>query len=253
MGKKYSEGGAKHVIPANLPKEDYEKALYIAEEAHKVLGTITSRCQRFEFRPIPESLIAEHLAEISEKEGISATPDALAAIARLANGGMRDAQSILDQMISFCGKNIGVEDVIGVYGLASDSQIADIVANMAKGDYSAVVKSVDELADGGCDLYRALCDMQNYIRSAMIKSFSEGYGEFGGKRLSSEQMMRMLDVLQNAERGLKNGLSEKANFEVALLKAVEQSRSRAINTLIREIEKLSAQPAEVQKKNSGSS
>ena len=87
----------------------------------------------------------------------------------------------------------------------------------------------------------------------MIKSFSEGYGEFGGKRLSSEQMMRMLDVLQNAERGLKNGLSEKANFEVALLKAVEQSRSRAINTLIREIEKLSAQPAEVQKKNSGSS
>ncbi|MFR6033288.1 MAG: hypothetical protein ACLUKN_09000 [Bacilli bacterium] len=65
------------------------------------MGTITSRCQRFEFRPIPENLIAAHLAEIAKKENISASEDALRAIARLANGGMRDAQSILDQMISF--------------------------------------------------------------------------------------------------------------------------------------------------------
>ena len=90
--------------------------------------------------------------------------------------------------------------------------------------------------------------MQNYVRNSMMESFSTGYKEFGGKRLSSEQMMRMLDVLQNAEKGLKNGLSEKANFEVALLKAVEQSRARAINTLIKELEKLSNAPVEVQKK-----
>ena len=202
------------------------KFIFATTEAHKVLGTITSRCQRFEFRPIPENLIA--------------------------NGGMRDAQSILDQMISFCGRTLGVSDVIGVYGLASDAQISGLVENMAKGDYSAVVKSVDELVNGGCDLYRALCDMQNYVRNSMMESFSTGYKEFGGKRLSSEQMMRMLDVLQNAEKGLKNGLSEKANFEVALLKAVEQSRARAINTLIKELEKLSNAPVEVQKKNSPS-
>ena len=94
--------------------------------------------------------------------------------------------------------------------------------------------------------------MQNFVRKAMIESFADGYKDFDGKKLSSEQMMRMLDVLQNAERGLKNGLSEKANFEVALLKAVEQSRARAINTLIKELEKLSTAPAEVQKKNSPS-
>ena len=62
----------------------------------------------------------------------------------------------------------------------------------------------------------------------------------------------MLDVLQGSEKGLKNGLSEKANFEVALLKAVEQSRARAINTLIKELDKLSSAPAEIQKKNSTS-
>ena len=98
------------------------KFIFATTEAHKVLGTITSRCQRFEFRPIPEHLIAQHLAEIAKKEEISATPEALSAIARLANGGMRDAQSILDQMISFCGKTLDVNDVIGVYGLASDAQ-----------------------------------------------------------------------------------------------------------------------------------
>ena len=192
------------------------KFIFATTEAHKVLGTITSRCQRFEFRPIPEELIAGHLAEIAKKEDISATPEALRSIARLANGGMRDAQSILDQMISFCGKKIDVSDVIGVYGLASEAQIEDMVGKMARGDYPAVVRGVDELVESGCDLYRALCD------------------------------------LQNAEKGLKNGLSEKANFEVALLKAVEQSRVRAINTLIRELDKLSTAPAEVQKKNSPS-
>jgi len=229
------------------------KFIFATTEAQKVLGTITSRCQRFEFRPIPEALIADHLGEIAKKEEISATPEALRAIARLANGGMRDAQSILDQMISFCGKKVGVEDVIGVYGLASEAQISELVEKMAEGDYSAVVKSVDGLVENGCDLFRALCDLQNYARSAMIESFKDGFKQFGKKRLSSEQMMRMLDVLQGAEKGLKNGLSEKANFEVALLKAVEQSRARAINTLVRELEKLSSAPTEVQKKNSPSS
>ena len=97
-----------------------------------------------------------------------------------------------------------------------------------------------------------MCDIQIRLREAMIKSFSSGESDFGGKPLTSEQMMRMLDALQGSERGLKSGLSEKANFEVALLKAVEQSRARAINTLIRELDRLSSAPAETQKKNSPS-
>ena len=84
----------------------------------------------------------------------------------------------------------------------------------------------------------------------MIDSFKSGEADFEGKKLSSEQIMRMLDVLQSSTKSMKNGLSEKANFEVALLKAVEQSRARAINTLIKELDKLSSAPAETQKKNS---
>ena len=113
-----------------------------------------------------------------------------------------------------------------------------------------VLKLTALLVENGCDLFRALCDMQAAVRLAMVDAFKSGSAEFGGKKLTGEQLMRMLDVLQGAERGIKNGLSEKANFEVALLKAVEQSRARAINTLIRELDKLSAAPAETQKKNS---
>ena len=216
------------------------KFIFATTEAHKVLGTITSRCQRFEFRPIPEELIAKHLSDIAAKEKIEATDSAIRAIARLANGGMRDAQSILDQMISFCGNKLSVEDVIGVYGLASDEQISGLLANMARGDYGAVVKSVDELADSGCDLYRTMCDLQISLRSAMIDSFKSGEADFGGKKLSSEQIMRMLDVLQSSTKSMKNGLSEKANFEVALLNSTSfrrlpPRRKKKIALLLRKV------------------
>ncbi len=226
------------------------KFIFATTEAHKVLGTITSRCQRFEFRPIPEELIAKHLSNIAKKEGIDASDEALTAIARLANGGMRDAQSILDQMISFCGKKIGVDDVVSVYGLASESRISEILSNMAAANYAELINSVEALINDGCDLYRTLCDLQVRLRKAMLESFKTGWYDFGSKQLSSEQIMRMLDVLQGSEKSLKSGLSERANFEVALLKAVEQSRTRAINTLIRELDKLSGAPRETQKKNS---
>lgn len=226
------------------------KFIFATTEAHKVLGTITSRCQRFEFRPIPEELIAKHLSNIAKKEGIDASDEALTAIARLANGGMRDAQSILDQMISFCGKKIGVDDVVSVYGLASESRIGEILSNMAAANYAELINSVEALINDGCDLYRTLCDLQVRLRKAMLESFKSGWYDFGSKQLSSEQIMRMLDVLQGSEKSLKSGLSERANFEVALLKAVEQSRTRAINTLIRELDKLSGAPRETQKKNS---
>ncbi|MBE6413458.1 MAG: DNA polymerase III subunit gamma/tau [Verrucomicrobiaceae bacterium] len=229
------------------------KFIFATTEAHKVLGTITSRCQRFEFRPIPSEQIAKHLKYIAEQEDIDVSDEAIRAIARLANGGMRDAQSILDQMISFCGKKLEIADVIGVYGLVSETEVANLLEQMALGNYSAIVETVGELVDRGCDLYRALCDMQATLRNAMVESFKSGYYTFGQKSMSSEQIMRMLDVLQGAEKGLKNGLSEKANFEVALLKAVEESRVRAINTLIKELDKLSGADSETQKKNNGAS
>ncbi|MFP4069953.1 MAG: DNA polymerase III subunit gamma/tau [Verrucomicrobiota bacterium] len=212
------------------------KFFFATTEAHKVLPTIVSRCQRFEFRPISDAVIAEKLQVIADAEAIKVAPEALKSIARLANGGMRDAQSILDQMISFCGSEITEADVLDVYGLVSDERVAGLAKAIASLDYGAIVAAVDAFAGEGRDLFRILQDLEAYTRSALLDAIQHsGETEKLGVRLSTESLMRMLDALQRGEGTVQRGLSEKVNFEVLLLKAAEESRSRAIDSLIKQV------------------
>jgi DNA polymerase-3 subunit gamma/tau len=227
------------------------KFIFATTEANKLLPTIVSRCQRFEFRPIPEALIIERLGIIAGDEKIAVEPDALAAIARLANGGMRDAQSILDQMISFCGETIREEDVLDVYGLIGGEAIRILAAALAAADYPAVVAAVETMAADGRDLFRVLLDLQAEVRAALLDSIrAGGTGERLGRQMHTEALMRMLDALHQGETQVQRGLSEKVNFEVVLLKAIEASRARAIDALIRELETAAAgMPEDAGKKN----
>jgi len=120
------------------------KFIFATTESQKVLPTIVSRCQRFEFRPISDSLIAERLALIAKTEGIEVDAETLEAVARMANGGMRDAQSILDQLISFCGKRIALENVLDVYGMVSSADVNALAEAMAKADYARVLELIDK-------------------------------------------------------------------------------------------------------------
>jgi len=213
------------------------KFIFATTESQKVLDTVTSRCQRFEFRPLSEEQIAGKLAEIARAESIDVEEGAIHGIARLANGGMRDGQSILDQMIAFCGKTITEADVLDVYGLASRERVRDLARAMAAADYRGVIERVDALAREGRDLYRVLVDLQEEVRGALLDAISgeASASERLGTALSTEGLLRMLETLHAAERSVRTGLSEKVNFEIALLKAIEQSRSRAIDTVIRQI------------------
>ncbi len=228
------------------------KFIFATTEAHKVLPTIVSRCQRFEFRPISETVIVEKLTTICQAEKIMAQTEALRAIARLANGGMRDSQSILDQMISFCGDTITEKDVLDVYGLASAESISSLAKALARADYGAIITLVEELAGEGRDLYRTLLDLQTHFREALLLSTQQRSTEpLLGANLSSEQIIRALDCLHAGEVSVQRGLSEKVNFEVTLLRAVEASRHRAMDTVIRELAELaeSASTGTVLKKN----
>ena len=215
---------------------EHVKFFFATTEAHKVLPTIVSRCQRFEFRPISDKIITEKLAEIARAENIEVEMKALSSIARLANGGMRDAQSILDQMISFCGNQINDSDVLDVYGLVSDERIAELAMAIGSQDYAAIIATVDNCADEGRDLFRILQDIQAYIRTVLLDAIhKKGASDQLGRLLTTESIMRILDALQRGETYVQRGLSEKANFEVVLLKAAEESQSRAINSLIRQL------------------
>jgi DNA polymerase III subunit gamma/tau len=227
------------------------KFLFATTEVQKVLPTILSRCQRFDLRPIPAELIAERLAEIAASEKVKVDAPALACIARLADGGMRDAQSIFDQMMAFCGGEIAEADVLDVYGLVAPAKVAELAGALAAGEARLIVSIVDESDAAGRDLVRLLADLQALVRSALLESIAkEGRSTaLGGVPMTTEQLTRLLDGLREGEGSVKFGLAEKINFEVTLLKAVEASRARAIDSLIKELAALAAEaPAGDEKK-----
>jgi DNA polymerase-3 subunit gamma/tau len=213
------------------------KFVFATTDPQKMPLTVISRCQRFDLKPIPDELIVGRLKKIATDEKIKVSDAALACIARMAEGGMRDAQSILDQMISFCGGEISEPDVLDVFGLVAADKITALAAAVAAGDHRQIVAIVDDCDANGRDLVRLLTDLQALVRGALLDAIAKGGRSdlLGGTVLTTEQLTRLLDGLREGEGGVKLGLSEKINFEVTLLKAVEASRSRAIDSLIKEL------------------
>ena len=218
---------------------EHVKFVFATTDPQKVLPTIISRCQRFDLKPIPAPLIIERLQKIAADESVKVTDSAMACIARMADGGMRDAQSIFDQMISFCGTEIDEPDVLDVYGLVAAAKLKELGAALAGGDHAKIIELVDECDESGRDLVRLLSDLQEVVREALLNAIAEG-GQTTqlGTSLTTEQVTRLLDALREGEGGVKLGLAEKINLEVTLLKAVEASRARAIDSLIKEISTL---------------
>ncbi len=213
------------------------KFIFATTDVQKVLPTILSRCQRFDLKPIPNDLIVARLKKIGADEKVQATDGALASIARMADGGMRDAQSIFDQMISFCGAEISENDVLEVYGLVSAETIAELAGAVAAGNHAKIVEIVDQCDENGRDLVRLLSDLQSLVREALLEAIAKGgkTTALGGVSMTTEQITRLLDGLREGEGSVKLGLAERINFEVTLLKAVEASRARAIDSLIQEL------------------
>ena len=217
------------------------KFVFATTESQKVLPTIVSRCQRFEFRSIPVDLIKAKLSEICEKESITVDPEALEAISRMAMGGMRDAQSILDQMISFCGKELSQKDVLEVYGLVSSEEIKNLGSCLIDGDYGKTLAITDSFATVGVDFYRALLDLADFFRDRLVNELNNE-----SSHSYPEQVVRILDALQAGEDLVRTGLSEKTNFEVTMFRAMEAGKSRSIDQLIRRIS--GVLPEQVKKK-----
>jgi len=157
-------------------------------------------------------------------------------------GGMRDAQSILDQMISFCGKSISQSDVLEVYGLASSDMINQLSESVLTANYDTILTITDKFSENGLDFYRALLDLSERFRSSLVESLRES----DSQALSPEQVSRILDALRDGESLVRSGLSEKANFEVTLFRAIEAGRTRSIDQVIRKISNLV--PREAKKK-----
>src|SRR3982751_2610855 len=153
---------------------EHVKFMFATTDPEKVLATILSRCQRFDLRRIPASLIVQQLTTIAKEEKVKISPEALFAIARGADGGMRDAESTLDQLISFCGDKIEEPDVLSMFGLTAQGQLLDLAHCVLAGEVEKALRQLNDLANNGKDLGRLLSDLLNHFRNLLIFQVSRG-------------------------------------------------------------------------------
>ena len=234
------------------------KFMFATTDPEKVLPTILSRCQRFDLRRIPSALITQHLAEIAAKEQVRIDAAALHAIARGADGGMRDAESTLDQLISFCGDKIEEADVLSMFGLAAQNQILKLSGAVLAGEISIALTQLDELARGGKDLGRLLGDLLNHFRNLLIFQVSKGdlnllevsEAEVAALKAqaalaNSDAFTRILEVLADAELRLRDAASKKILLEVTLLRAIEACQALPLDAVLKQLQQLRGQPGPV--------
>ena len=225
------------------------KFIFATTEADKVLPTVVSRCQRFDFKFISPLLIEKKLREIADAEKIFIEDAALSVIARAADGGMRDAQSIFDQMIAFCGGDSDLEmiseaDVIEVFGMTSTADIMNVIQLMYQDDVSGLLVHINSLASQGRDLDRFFMELLNSLRNLLIIQCCQQYDsilEINSaeiiqlKKLSqfSATMTRtFLDILMVAEGRLRGILNKRVFLEVNLIRAMKEAHAIDINEVI---------------------
>jgi DNA polymerase-3 subunit gamma/tau len=224
------------------------KFMFATTDPEKVLPTILSRCQRFDLRRIPTALITKHLAEIAKKEKVKIDEAALLAIARGADGGMRDAESTLDQLISFCGDKIEEPDVLSMFGLAAQSQILGLSQAILAGEIQTALTLLNELSQNGKDLGRLLTDLLNHFRNLLLFQVSRGdlnlleVSEIEVNALkeqtalaNTESLTRVLEVLSDAELRLRDTASKKILLEVTALKAIEARSAISIDSVLKQL------------------
>jgi len=232
------------------------KFMFATTEPEKVLPTILSRCQRFDLRRIPATLIVAHLRSIAAKENVIIDDAALQAIARGADGGMRDAESTLDQLISFCGDQIAESDALSMFGLAAQSQILALSDAVLAGETEAALRQLNDLARQGKDLGRLVSELLNHFRNLLI--YQVGKGDLTlmevseseaaslaqqSTRATTDSLTRIMEVLTDCEGRLRDTTSKKILVEVTIFKMIEARNAVSIDTVLNRVQQLRVEAA----------
>ena len=193
---------------------EHVKFIFATTEAQKVPATITSRCQRFDLRRIPTDSISSHLQVIAAKEEIALEPAAADAIARGAEGGLRDAESMLDQAVAFCGKTISLADVMTVFGFTARETIESLMERILERDAAGSLEIIAGQADAGKELSRLLDDLIGLVRDRLVA------GVEGKSEVPREKLLLLLDHFAETETRMRWAADKKLQFDVAAIKAV---------------------------------
>ena len=224
------------------------KFIFATTEPHKILPTILSRCQRFDLRPIPSEIIAEHLLHIASAEGVSLSREAAFAVAKVADGGMRDAQSMLDQLVSFCGDHIEEQQVLHIFGITSRETVAHALALILNKELPSLLHLLHEQAEAGRDMGQFLSEIISAVREILVskvdpeasfdslpESSKEELSELV-KRTQTDKILRLVEVLAETEDKMRWSTNKRLHLEMGLIKAVHALAEASISDIIMALE-----------------
>ena len=226
------------------------KFIFATTEPHKVLPTILSRCQRFDLRRIPAQIIAKHLTFIAEKEGIRLDSDAAAAIAVAAEGGLRDAESMLDQLVAFCGDKISEKEVLEVFGLTSEHVVVDLIRAVLHQNASQALSVTHQQAEAGKDLSKLLADLLGFLRNLLVyqidpQSLREEISDHARQALDEfaplvppEKLLRLIEQISEIETSIRWASNKKLHLEIALIRGIQTLGEVSLESVIDALEDL---------------
>ena len=219
-------------------------------EPEKLPITILSRCQRFDLHRIATNLIAQQLQAIATKEKLTLSAAAAHAIARGAEGGMRDAESMLDQLVAFCGEKIEEADVLNVFGFTSQQMVADFVGRILRGETADALALLHEQCEAGKDMMKLMSDTIAYLRDLLVfkvkpdalsdEASAETRATFAEQAplLETDRVLELIDQFAVAEGRMKWAPNKKLHFEVAVIRAIQTLDQTTLDQVIENLNAL---------------
>lgn len=205
--------------------------IFATTEPHKVLPTIISRCQRFDFNKVSIADMVERLDYVLDQEHIHMEPEAVRLVATLSEGGMRDALSILDQCIAYAQDDITVNDVNTIYGITTPAEKGTLLSHVLNQDYAELTQQIETLSEQGTDIRRLTADLVDMLKDSLVYTYTEDvslvqdiYLEVIRNILEdvpAAKRLHMIDILMETLEKYRIASDAASYFEIAMLKMME--------------------------------
>src|SRR5947199_9239908 len=220
-------------------------------EAHKVPATIVDRCHRFDFHRPSLQQIGGVLRKVAAEEGIEVPDAAITMIARSATGSFRDALGTLEQLVTYGGKEVKLEDVLEVLGVADAELVLDAAEALAEHDAAAALMSVEKLSASGRDLTQFMRELAAHLRHLfVVQTLGDVPDSFAvtaehtdrlqsqAERIPQAEVLRAIELLAAALRAVKDGSDPRIQLEIALRKSAQPKADASVQALMARIERL---------------
>lgn len=230
---------------------DYVIFILATTEPHRLLPTILSRCQRFDFNRLSINDIKDRLAYICSQESVEASTEVLATIARNADGGMRDAISILDQAISFSGQELSLEDVGEVLGLVGDEVLFELTDTILNKEVESGLELINSIIKRGKNISKFVSDLINHLRNLLLVKECKDITkiidvtienknklEEQAEKLQANQLLNWVNILNQLHYDLRNTTQPRINLEMGIIKLIKLDEDKSLANVLDRLSRL---------------